>query len=48
VKAPGTDVTAVHDDQYVSITPLMLDLTDAALLDTVRGWAIDGFTQLKT
>lgn len=45
VKAPGTDVTAVHDDQYVSITPLMLDLTDAGLLETVRGWAIDGFTQ---
>lgn len=47
VKAAGTDVTVVHDEQQVSITPLMLDLTDTALLEPVRGWAIDGFTQPK-
>lgn len=48
VKAAGTDVTAVHDDQHVSITPLMLDLTDAALLEPLRSWAIEGFAQAKT
>lgn len=48
VKAAGTDVTVVHDEQQVSITPLMLDLTDVGLLEPLRGWAIDGFTQPKT
>lgn len=48
VKEPGTDVTAVHDEQYVSVSPIMLDLTDRALLEPLRGWAIDGFTQKKT
>lgn len=48
VKAAGTDVTVVHDEQQVSITPLMLDLTDTSLLEPLRGWTIDGFTQPKT
>jgi hypothetical protein len=38
----------VHDEQQVSITPLMLDLTDTSLLEPLRGWTIDGFTQPKT
>lgn len=48
VKEPGTDVTAVHDEQLVSLTPLILDLTDAASLGLLRGWTIEGFTQQKT
>lgn len=48
VAAPGTDVTAIHDEQVASITPLMLDLTDASLLDAVSGWVIDGFGPPKT
>ena len=27
---------------YISITPLHMDLTNYALLETVRGWALDG------
>lgn len=32
---------AVVRDGYVSITPLQLDITNHALLDTVRDWALD-------
>lgn len=45
VKEPGTDVTAVHDEQLASVTPLMIDLTHHAQLEQVRGWAIEGFEQ---
>ncbi len=43
VKEPGTDVTAVHDAQKASITPLMLDLTQHAFLEPLRSWAVEGF-----
>ena len=36
----GTDVNAVADD-YISITPVHLDLTDYASIDSVRGWGIE-------
>ncbi|MBK7859563.1 MAG: 5'/3'-nucleotidase SurE [Archangiaceae bacterium] len=45
--APGTDVTAVHDHRRISITPLQLDLTEHQLLDTLRGWNLEGFSQVS-
>jgi 5'-nucleotidase len=32
---------AVVREGYVSVTPLQLDITNHALLDTVRDWALD-------
>jgi 5'-nucleotidase len=46
VKEPGTDVTAVHDERCISVTPLMLDFTDQSLLGPLRGWSVDGFEQV--
>ncbi|MDX2012987.1 MAG: 5'/3'-nucleotidase SurE [Myxococcaceae bacterium] len=46
-KEVGTDVTAVHDEQLASVTPLMIDLTHHAQLDLVRSWPIEGFEQTK-
>jgi 5'-nucleotidase len=43
VKEPGTDVTAVHDEQLASVTPLLIDLTNHAQLDLVRSWPVEGF-----
>lgn len=45
VKEAGTDVTCVHDDRMVSISPIMLDLTDTGYLPTLKGWSLDGFTR---
>lgn len=36
-----SDHEAVHDG-YVSITPLQMDLTNYRLIDTVRGWSLEG------
>lgn len=44
-KLPGTDVVAVHDHRHVSITPIMLDLTEQAFLGPLRGWTVDGYQQ---
>jgi 5'-nucleotidase len=38
--ADDTDYAAVHAG-YVSVTPLMLDLTDYAALRTVKDWETD-------
>ncbi len=46
VKEPGTDVSAVLDDHRASVTPLMLDFTDQALLAPLRGWALEGFERV--
>ncbi|MFO0599277.1 MAG: 5'/3'-nucleotidase SurE [Myxococcaceae bacterium] len=43
VKEEGTDVTAVHDHQLASITPLMLDLTQQEYLAPLKKWSVDGF-----
>ncbi len=43
VKEPGTDVTAVIDENRVSVTPLMLDFTDRTLLQQLGGWKLEGF-----
>ena len=37
----GTDYHAVSRG-HVSITPLHLDLTNYSLLETVRGWRLEG------
>lgn len=42
----GTDVTAVHDGARVSVTPMMLDLTCHRLLQPLREWKLEGFTQI--
>jgi 5'-nucleotidase len=34
---PDTDVTALAEG-YITVTPLQFNLTDAALLETMRGW----------
>ncbi len=47
VNEPGTDVTAVHDDQLASVTPLMIDLTNHAQLDLVRSWTVEGVEQKR-
>ena len=44
----GTDVTAVHDFQRASVTPLMMDLTLYPQSDLIRGWPVDGFQQHRT
>jgi 5'-nucleotidase len=36
-----SDHSAVHDG-YVSVTPLHMDLTNYDLLETVRGWSLEG------
>lgn len=44
VQEKGTDVTCVHDERQVSITPLLLDFTDQGLLPTLASWSVEGFT----
>lgn len=39
----GTDVKAVADD-YISVTPVHLDLTDYSALESVGAWGIDDIT----
>ncbi len=40
---PGSDCNAVFDERLVSVTPMVLDFTDEALLKRLAGWSIDGF-----
>jgi 5'-nucleotidase len=40
---PGSDCNAVLRDRLVSVTPLMLDLTDDSLLAEVARWPLAGF-----
>jgi 5'-nucleotidase len=42
---PGSDCNVVLRDKRVSVTPLMLDLTDEAMRETVASWPIRGFTR---
>jgi 5'-nucleotidase len=41
----GTDVTAVHEHRRVSVTPMMLDLTDTGFIPTLQGWSLEGFSR---
>ena len=36
-----SDHAAVHEG-YISVTPLQMDLTNYGLLETVRGWSLEG------
>jgi 5'-nucleotidase len=40
---PGSDCNAVLRDRRVSVTPLMLDLTDEKNLARVSSWKLEGF-----
>ncbi|MBI5543298.1 MAG: 5'-nucleotidase SurE, partial [Deltaproteobacteria bacterium] len=42
---PGSDCNAVFKDGLVSLTPLNIDLTDHALLDTLRTWEVPGYSR---
>lgn len=43
---PGSDCTAVLDEACISVTPLMLDVTDGALLPRLSELDLDGFSRL--
>ena len=42
---PGSDCNVVLRDQRVSVTPLMLDLTDEKNRPRVASWTLEGFQQ---
>jgi 5'-nucleotidase len=44
---PGSDCNTVHDLKLVSVTPLMLDLTDDPMRARVSGWALESFAQVR-
>lgn len=48
VSEAGTDVTAVYDAGLVSVTPLMLDLTQPGLIPALREWSVQGFDQARS
>ena len=39
--ASTSDHSAMHAG-YISVTPLQMDLTNYGLLETVRGWSLEG------
>ena len=42
---PGSDCNAVLREKRVSVTPLMLDLTDEPMRETVASWPVEGFAR---
>jgi 5'-nucleotidase len=42
---PGSDCNAVLREKRVSVTPLMLDLTDEPMRAVVASWTIEGFAR---
>ena len=44
---PGSDCNAVLREKRVSVTPLMLDLTDEKSRTHVAAWSLDGFRQFR-
>jgi 5'-nucleotidase len=42
---PGSDCNVVLRDRRVSVTPLVLDLTDEPMLETVAAWRVEGFAR---
>jgi 5'-nucleotidase len=40
---PGSDCNAIFDERLISVTPMLLDLTDAGLLGRLSHWTLDGF-----
>jgi 5'-nucleotidase len=42
---PGSDCNAVLREKRVSVTPLMLDLTDEPMRAVVASWTVEGFAR---
>jgi 5'-nucleotidase len=42
---PGSDCNVVLRERRVSVTPLMLDLTDEPMRELVASWPVEGFTR---
>jgi 5'-nucleotidase len=42
---PGSDCNVVLRERRVSVTPLMLDLTDEPMRREVSGWTVEGFAR---
>ena len=42
---PGSDCNAVLREKRVSVTPLMLDLTDEPMREAVAAWPVEGFAR---
>ena len=40
---PGSDCNAVLDEQLISVTPVLLDLTDLQRMEELMRWPVDGF-----
>ena len=40
---PGSDCNAVLDEQLISVTPVLLDLTDLARLEELGRWPVEGY-----
>lgn len=43
---PGSDCNAVLDEQLISVTPVLLDLTDLQRMEELMRWPLDGFQRL--
>jgi 5'-nucleotidase len=41
---PGSDCNAVLDENLISVTPVLLDLTDLARMEELGRWSVEGFT----
>ena len=41
---PGSDCNAVLDEKLISVTPVLLDLTDLARMEELGRWSVEGFT----
>ena len=40
---PGSDCNTVLDEQRISVTPVLLDLTDLPRMEELMRWPVDGF-----
>ena len=40
---PGSDCNAVLDQNLISVTPVLLDLTDLARMEELGRWSVEGF-----
>jgi 5'/3'-nucleotidase len=45
---PGSDCNVVLREGRVSVTPMMLDLTDEPMREHVARWTVEGFTQHRS
>jgi 5'-nucleotidase len=40
---PGSDCNAVLEENLISVTPVLLDLTDLARMEELGRWSVEGF-----